>query len=125
MHLQKPPHSERKLVRCVAGSIFDVIIDLRKNSSTFLKWFGVELSAENKKMIYIPEGFAHGFQSLADNTELIYHHSDFHEPNFEVGIRYDDRMLDIKWPQAVTIVSEKDKHHPLLTKDFEGINILS
>src|SRR6478752_4125211 len=75
MHYQLPPFSEIKMVRCIAGAVYDVIIDLRKDSETFLKWFGVELSAENKKMIYIPEGFAHGFQALTNDCELIYHHS--------------------------------------------------
>ena len=75
MHFQLPPFSEIKMVRCIAGAVYDVIIDLRKDSATFLQWFGVELSAENKKMIYIPAGFAHGFQALTDDCELIYHHS--------------------------------------------------
>src|SRR5437868_15434469 len=74
MHFQHPPYTETKLVRCIAGNIFDVIIDLRKNSDTFLKWFGVELSDENKKMMYVPPGFAHGFQTLSDNCQLLYHH---------------------------------------------------
>ena len=83
MHFQLAPFSEIKLVRCIAGAVYDVIIDLRKNSPTFFKYFGVELSASNKKMIYIPEGFAHGFQALTDDCELIYHHSQFYTPGVE------------------------------------------
>ena len=123
MHYQLPPFAEIKLVRCVAGAIFDVIIDLRKNSDTFLKWFGTELSAKNKKMIYIPEGFAHGFQTLTDNCELIYHHSQFYKPGFEGGIKYDDKMINIKWPGKVTNISKRDEQHNYLPENFEGIKI--
>lgn len=123
MHYQLPPFAEIKLVRCIAGAVFDVIIDLRKNSATFLKWFGTELSAENKKMIYIPEGFAHGFQTLADNSELIYHHSQFYKPGFEGGIKYDDKMINIKWPRKVTTISKRDNEHNYLAENFNGIKI--
>lgn len=118
MHYQLPPFAEVKLVRCIVGCVFDVIIDLRKNSSTFLHWFGVELSAENKKMIYIPEGFAHGFETLADNCELIYHHSQFYKPDIEGGIKYNDPMINIQWPAEVTNISKKDEEHPYLNKNF-------
>jgi len=121
MHFQKPPFREIKMVRCISGSIFDVIIDIRKDSPTFLQWTGVELSAENKKMLYIPEGFAHGFQTLSDNCELIYHHSAFYTPNSEGGIRYDDPQVSINWPLPVTIISERDANHPLLNEQFKGI----
>lgn len=124
MHFQKPPFSEIKLIRCIAGKIFDVIIDLRRNSQTFLKWFGIELSAENKKMIYIPEGFAHGFQTLTGNCELTYNHSALYMPGYEEGIKYDDKMIDINWPAQITKISERDNNHPLLSKSFEGLNIL-
>jgi dTDP-4-dehydrorhamnose 3,5-epimerase len=124
MHFQKQPFSEIKLIRCISGKIFDVIIDLRQNSETFLKWFGIELSAENKKMIYIPEGFAHGFQALTDNCQLIYHHSAFYTPGFEEGIKYDNKIINITWPLAVTNISERDQNHPLLDQHFEGLNIL-
>jgi dTDP-4-dehydrorhamnose 3,5-epimerase len=123
LHYQLPPFAEIKLVKCIAGIVFDVIVDIRKNSPTFLKWFGTELSAENKKMIYIPEGFAHGFQSLTDNCELIYHHSQFYKQGFEEGIKYDDPMIDIQWPNAVTNISKRDEEHPYLSENFEGINI--
>ena len=84
MHFQLTPFREIKMVRCIAGAVYDVIIDLRKGSSTFLQWFGAELSAANKKMMYIPEGFAHGFQCLSDNCELIYHHTEFYKPELKL-----------------------------------------
>lgn len=121
MHFQKPPFKEIKLVRCIAGKVFDVIIDLRKESSTFLNWFGIELSAENKKMIYIPEGFAHGFQTLSTNCELIYHHSEFYKPGVESGIRFNDPKVNIDWKLDVTNISERDQQHNFLTEDFKGI----
>ncbi len=121
MHYQLPPFSEIKMVRCIAGAVYDVIIDVRKGSATFLQWFGVELSAENKKMLYIPEGFAHGFQCITDNCELIYHHSEFYTPNAEVGIRYNDPMINIKWPLPIGSISERDASHPYLTTEFKGI----
>ncbi len=121
MHFQGKPHAEIKMVRCVAGAVYDVIIDLRKDSSTYLKWFGVELSAENKKMLYIPEGFAHGFQCLTDNCQLLYHHTEFYKPDAEAGIRYNDPIINISWPLAVTIISERDQQHPFLDQNFKGI----
>jgi dTDP-4-dehydrorhamnose 3,5-epimerase len=121
MHYQLPPHSEIKLVRCVHGAVFDVIIDIRKDSDTFLQWFGEELSAANKKMMYIPEGFAHGFQCLTDDCELLYHHTEFYKPGKEAGIVYNDVTLGIKWPLQVTVISEKDNQHDVITNDFKGI----
>ena len=121
LHYQLPPFSEIKLVRCISGTIFDVIVDLRKDSATFLQWFGTELSAANKKMLYIPEGFAHGFQTLDDDCELIYHHSEFYSPGVEGGIRFNDRAVNIKWPLPVTSISERDLNHPVLTEKFNGI----
>lgn len=123
MHFQLPPFAETKLVRCIAGRVFDVIIDLRNNSDTFLQWFGVELSGENKKMIYIPQGFAHGFETLSDDCELVYHHSQFYQPGSEGGIQYDDPMINIQWPGEVKNISERDKTHPYLDKNFEGLNM--
>ncbi len=111
MHFQKSPFEESKLIRCVRGSVLDVIIDLRPESNTYLKHFAVELSADNKKMIYIPTGFAHGFQTLQENTELIYHHTEYYKPEFETGIRYNDPQLGIKWPLTVTGISDKDKNY--------------
>jgi len=121
MHFQKQPFAEIKMVKCIAGSIYDVIIDLRKDSETFLQWFGTELSAENKKMLYIPEGFAHGFQCLSDNCELIYHHSEFYKPEAEAGIRFDDPQVKIEWPFSMTMISPRDEQHPWLDKNFKGI----
>ena len=121
MHFQHPPFSEIKMVRCIAGAVLDVIIDIRKNSSSFLQHVSIELSAENKQMIYIPEGFAHGFQTLEDDTELIYHHSEFYKPGVEGGLRFDDPMLNIQWPLAVKNTSDRDRIHPMLGGNFKGI----
>lgn len=121
MHFQVKPYREIKMVRCISGAVYDVIIDLRENSKNFLQWYGVELSAANKKMIYIPEGFAHGFQCLSDNCELLYHHTEFYTPAAEAGLRYNDPLLNINWPLPVTVVSAKDQNHPHLTDDFKGI----
>lgn len=121
MHYQLSPHIETKLVRCISGAVYDVVIDLRKDSLTFLQWFGTELSATNMKMIYIPDGFAHGFQTLANDCELIYHHTAFYTPGAEGGINYGDLMIKIKWPLAITDISEKDKSYPLLDANFKGI----
>lgn len=121
MHFQNSPFAEIKMVRCTAGSVYDVIIDLRKDSPTFLKWFGIELSAENKKMIYIPEGFAHGFQTLRDNCELIYHHTEYYKPDVEAGINLNDKIINIPWPLTLTEVSDRDKAHPGLDKNFQGL----
>jgi dTDP-4-dehydrorhamnose 3,5-epimerase len=121
MHYQEPPHSEVKMVRCIRGKVYDVIIDIRKGSSTFLQWFGVELSETGMNMIYIPEGFAHGFQTLTDDCELVYHHSEYYTPGAEKGIKYNDRMLDISWPLEPAEISERDNAHPPLTDNFKGI----
>ncbi len=121
MHYQLPPFGETKLVRCIAGSVYDVIIDIRKDSSTFMQWFGAELSLANKKMMYIPEGFAHGFQCLTDDCELLYHHTEYYKPNVEGGIKYNDAGVGIQWPLNVTVISERDKSHPYLSENFKGI----
>lgn len=121
MHYQVAPYKEIKLLRCISGVIYDVIVDLRNDSATFLQWFGIELSADNKKMLYIPEGFAHGFQALSDNVELLYHHSEFYTPDAEGGIRYNDQQLSIRWPLPVTVISERDANHPYIDKNYKGI----
>ena len=121
MHFQRSPKTEIKMFKCLHGSVFDVIIDLRKGSSTFLKWYGKVLSAKNMKMMYVPEGFAHGFQALEENCELLYLHTEFYSPEYEGGVRYDDPKFEIKWPLKVTEISDKDERHPLLTQDFGGI----
>jgi dTDP-4-dehydrorhamnose 3,5-epimerase len=121
MHFQVTPYREIKMVRCIAGSVFDVVIDIRQGSDTFLKWSGTELSAQNKRMLYIPEGFAHGFQCLSDNCELIYHHSEYYTPGAEGGIRYDDPSIGIQWPVAITELSPRDLGHPYLDSNFKGV----
>jgi dTDP-4-dehydrorhamnose 3,5-epimerase len=112
MHYQVAPHEEAKLVRCTMGAIHDVIIDLRSGSPTYKQWFSVELSAENREMIYIPEGFAHGFLTLEDNTEVSYQMSEFYAPACARGVRWNDPAFDIVWPGEVMIISEKDSHYP-------------
>lgn len=121
LHYQRPPHAEIKLIRCIRGSVFDVIVDLRQQSPTFLHYVGVELSEQNMRMIYVPEGFAHGFQTLVDHTELIYHHTAFYAPDSDGGIRYNDPKINMAWPLEVSTISEKDKNLPLLSDDFAGM----
>jgi dTDP-4-dehydrorhamnose 3,5-epimerase len=121
MHFQYPPKAEIKIVKCVIGKIFDVAIDIRNNSPTFLKWHGEILSAENRKLMYVPEGFAHGFQTLEDNSEIIYLNSNFYSPEYEGCVRYNDPMVRIKWPFEVTDVSVRDQTCKLLTESFKGI----
>ena len=121
MHFQHPPKAEIKMVKCLRGSVFDVIVDLRRDSDTLLQWYGEILSDDNIKMMYVPEGFAHGFQTLEEKTELLYLHTEFYSPEHEGGVRYNDPRLNISWPVEVTEVSEKDQEYPLLPNDFEGI----
>ena len=121
MHFQLKPFSEIKLVRCIAGEVFDVIIDLRESSATYLKWFGINLSSVNKKMIYIPEGFAHGFQSLSENAELVYQHSAYYKPEAESGLKYNDPAIGINWPLEATEISERDKNHLLIDSTFKAL----
>jgi len=116
MHYQKTPHEETKLVRCTKGAVYDVIIDLRKNSPTYKKWFGAELSDTNYKMMFVPRGFAHGFVTLTDNVEVTYEVSAFYTPGVEAGIRFNDPAFNIKWPIEVTEYSEKDVSHPDYTE---------
>ena len=121
MHFQFPPYQEVKMIKCIRGSVFDVAVDIRKGSPTFLQWAGVVLSADNNKMMYIPEGFAHGFQTLSEDSELLYFHSEFYTSGAEGGLRYNDELLKINWPLPVTEVSERDSNHPLLGNSFTGI----
>jgi len=113
MHFQIPPYEECKLVRCTMGSIYDVIIDLRPDSQTYCQWFAVELTAEKYRMLYVPKGFAHGFQTLEDDTEVFYQMSEFYNPECARGVRWDDPMFQIFWPLKNSIMSEKDQHYPL------------
>ena len=109
LHYQKKPYEEAKLIRCTKGRLFDVIIDLRSNSKNFKKWLNVDLNEENYKMLYIPEGFAHGFQTLENNTEVFYQMTQDYMPKFAYGIRWDDIQFNIEWPIKSPILSEKDK----------------
>lgn len=121
MHFQHKPKAEIKMVQCLRGSVFDVLVDLRKSSPTFLKWHGEILAPENRKMMYIPEGCAHGFQTLEANSELLYLHTEKYDRNCEGGLRYDDPALNISWPLKVADISNRDQGHPLISSDFEGV----
>jgi len=112
LHLQHAPHAEAKLVRCTAGGIFDVIVDLRAASPTFGTHFGITLTAHNRTMLYVPEGCAHGFQTLEDDTEVFYQMAAAHEPKAADGVRWNDPAFGIAWPLAVTVISERDRHLP-------------
>lgn len=114
MHFQKEPHGEVKLIRCIHGKVFDVIVDLRIDSPSYKNWIGIELSKENQYMLFVPEGCAHGFQTLADDTELIYHMSYPYTPIAESGVRYNDPKLNIQWPLPVSEVSQRDMDFNLL-----------
>lgn len=116
MHYQLPPAAETKLVRCTSGAIYDVIIDMRPDSPTHLQHFGIELTADNRKALYIPEMFAHGYQTLTDDAEVIYQVGEFYSPGYEMGLRYDDPTFGIDWPMPVTVISEKDANWPAFEK---------
>jgi len=115
LHFQRPPRADAKLVKCMTGAVFDVIVDLRKGSDTFAHWTSLTLTAELGEMIYIPAGFAHGFQTLTDRAELLYFHSDSYSPENEGGLRYDDRRVGIAWPLEVSTLSERDRTLPTLS----------
>jgi len=121
LHYQNPPHAEMKFVRCLKGRVWDVAVDLRAGSRTFLKWHAEELSEENMCMMVIPEGFAHGFQVLEENSELLYLHTASYTPAVEGGVRPVDKMLAIDWPLAIQDLSDRDRSHPLLNADFTGL----
>ncbi len=116
MHYQTAPYEETKLVRCTSGALYDVIVDLRPDSPTYKRWFGVELTARNYKMLYVPANFAHGFITLEDNTEAIYFVSEFYTPGAEKGLRWNDPAFNIEWPRAADVISDKDAAWP----DFTG-----
>ncbi len=115
MHYQTAPHEEAKLVRCTMGAIYDVIIDLRPGSPTFKRHIGVELSAENRTMLYVPAGFAHGFQTLVDNTEVFYQMSEFYAPEHSAGVRWNDPAFGIVWPPDERTIVERDQNYPDFT----------
>jgi len=116
LHFQREPHAEVKVVRCTRGAIFDVIVDLRPGSSTRHHWFGVELSEENGRMLYVPEGFAQGYITLADKTEMNYHTSALYDAMAASGVRYSDSAIGIRWPFSPTVVSEQDRNWPLIER---------
>lgn len=121
MHFQLPPHAEMKMIRCLDGIVWDVAVDLRPESKTFLAWHAEVLSSENRKAMFIPMGFAHGYQALSDRVELIYCHSAAYAPNFEGGINPLDPLLNIKWPLPVKNLSEKDRNYLYLDANFKGV----
>jgi dTDP-4-dehydrorhamnose 3,5-epimerase len=121
MHFQHPPHAELKMVCCLRGKVFDVAIDLRHDSKTFLKWHGETLTAENWHTLIIPEGFAHGFQTLTDDCELLYLHTAAYAPTAEAGINPLDPRLGITWPHPINDLSDRDADHPFLTDSFAGL----
>jgi len=112
MHYQVRPFEEAKIIRCTMGSIYDVIIDLRPGSSTFKQSFGIELSADNRKMLYVPEGCAHGFLTLEDNSEIFYQMTEFYSPEHARGFRWDDPLFNISWPSQPHVISERDRTYP-------------
>lgn len=120
LHYQTPPAAEAKLIHCLRGRAFDVAVDLRADSATFLRWHSVELSDDNDRAIFIPEGFAHGFQALSDEVHLLYMHTAPWTPSCEAGLRHDDPRLAIRWPLPVDNVSDRDRAHPLIDDAFDG-----
>ena len=121
MHFQWPPFADAKLVTCIRGKVFDVVVDLRRGSKTFLQWHGEILSNEEPKSLFVPEGFAHGFQTMSEDCELVYLHTACYETGAEGAINAQDPMVSIKWPEAITELSPRDALHPMLDADFQGI----
>lgn len=121
MHFQYPPHAEMKMIRCLRGRVWDVAVDLRPTSSTFLRWHAEELAQGDARMLVIPEGFAHGFQVLEPDSELLYLHTAFYNPTSEGGLRYNDPRLGIAWPLPPLDLSPRDLSHPLLDNNFRGV----
>lgn len=123
LHFQYPPYAECKIVSCLRGVVLDVAVDIRKGSPTFMHWYGVELSKDNMRMVYIPEGFAHGFQTLIEDCELIYLHSVPFYEHSEGAINIADPEIGIIWPIPITDISDRDLHHPFITDDFKGVEL--
>lgn len=123
LHYQEPPYGETKLIRCVNGKILDVVVDIRRNSPTFLKYYSVELNDSLNFSLLVPEGFAHGFQTLTDNAIIIYHHTNYFTIGVDRGLRYNDPLLKIKWELPVSNISVKDKNLPFLNDNFEGLKL--
>src|SRR5262249_28487398 len=123
MHFQFAPKAEKKIILCLKGAVCDVAVDLRRDSPTFLGHHTETLSADNRRALLIPEGCAHGFQTLTDDVELIYFHSEYYAPDHEAGVSALDPMLAIRWPEPVSLMSERDRSHPPLTSSHEGLRI--
>ncbi len=124
LHYQLTPNAEVKVMRCVRGAMYDVIVDLRAGSPTYLHWFGAELTAENRTMMYVPRGFAHGFLSLTDEVEVVYMASAFYAPGSERGLRWDDPVIGIEWPIKPVEVSDKDRSWPDFDSGWHGVEML-
>lgn len=123
LHYQKGPHAEMKFIRCLRGRVWDVALDLRAGSPTFLKFHTVELTPAANNMLVIPEGCAHGFQVMEEDSELLYLHTAFYEPSSEGAVNYADPLINISWPLAPVDISERDKNHPILDTSFKGLQI--
>ncbi|RZD16000.1 MAG: dTDP-4-dehydrorhamnose 3,5-epimerase [Candidatus Acididesulfobacter guangdongensis] len=123
LHFQHPPFQEVKIIICLKGIIYDVAVDIRKNSPTFLQWHSEILDSKSRKIFLIPEGFAHGFQAMENDVELLYLHTNFYNKEYESGINCKDPMLNIQWPLNVTQVSERDKNHKFISHDFKGVDL--
>ena len=123
LHYQRPPHAEMKLVRCLKGRVWDLAVDLRAGSPTFLQWHAEELTPDNGRMLVIPEGCAHGFQVLEANSELLYLHTAAYWPEADGGVAYNDPALNIAWPMPVTELSQRDRQHTMIGADFLGLKI--
>jgi len=125
MHFQNKPHEEAKLVRCTRGAIYDVAIDLRSDSPTRNRWVAVELSGENHRMLHIPEGFAHGYQTLTDSAEVFYQMSEYYHPESAGGVRWDDPAFGIQWPLEVTVIAKRDANYPFLDATSASVGFSS
>lgn len=123
MHFQKEPYTETKIITCIQGEILDVVIDIRKGSPTFLQWHSELLSAENQTSLYVPDGFAHGFQTMTENCQLLYLHSNVYTPKAEGALNALDPAIGIDWPLEITEMSERDRNHPMFDSEFKGIEI--
>lgn len=123
LHFQQPPHAEMKLVSCVRGAVWDLVLDLRQGSPTFLQWHAEKLSDANDRALLIPEGFAHGFQALTEDVEMLYLHSAPHVPEAEGGLSPLDPKLAITWPEPIAVISDRDKSHALIDKSFTGLHV--
>ncbi len=123
MHYQIPPHAETKIVRCIRGALWDCVLDLRLGSPTFGRWYGAELSADNRRMMYVPKGFAHGFITLEDDTEAFYFVDEYYAPDAERGVRWDDPAFNIAWPASPIALSDKDKRYPDFDPEKAGVRI--